>query len=144
MSWGVVFVLSKYTRTSKDHIDEHDELCFVPDGIRSLTPELFSSDEGLAIAMERQAERQAERARRRQSQIALLEMLFSRPIIAGFIFVIVMFALIAAMFLTPRSPDVLAIMGSIAGAAAALYFATPQTPTPSNPTGQALQIPPEN
>ena len=54
---GGSFVLCKYTLTSNQYVDDHDELCFVPDGIIPLSPELFTSDEGLSIAMERQAER---------------------------------------------------------------------------------------
>jgi hypothetical protein len=125
---GGIFVQTKYTRTTREYVDDHDELCFVLDK-RPLVPEIFSSDEGLSLVMERQAER----TKIRQSQIEWLDKLFSQRIIGGLIFVIVMIALIVAMFLSPRNPDVLAIIGGIAGAAAGVFYGTSGHPPPLHP-----------
>jgi hypothetical protein len=44
-----------------------------------------------------------------------------------------MIALIVAMFLSPRNPDVLAIIGGIAGAAAGVFYGTSGHPPPLHP-----------
>lgn len=93
--------------------EQYEEICFVRS---DLEPEIADSDRHLLDILIRQIQ-----------EPTTLERIFSKNVISGAVFLLVVISLFFSFYANPNNKEILAIIGSIAGAAGGFFFGSQKT-----------------